>query len=444
MARETVIAGVVPGSIAAEAGLKPGDRLLSINDQEMTDLIDYKYLISDSELHLRVVTAAGEEWEIEIEKDYDDDLGLEFASPTFDQMRRCANDCIFCFIKQNPTHLRPSLYEYDDDYRLSFLYGNYVTLTNLRPADWERIVRLRLSPLFVSVHAMDPDVRERLVGTPKARAIRQHLDFLRANRIVVHAQVVLCPGINDGEQLAYTVQELATFHPSVQSVALVPVGLTRYRDHLPALRRLTREEALELVSLVGAWQGGFYSSLGTRFVWLADELYLTHDLPLPELHEYEDMPQIENGVGLVPRFREDLELAWREIAGQAFSKRQVSIATGVLGGKVLQPVVAGLREGGAPVKLWTVHNRFFGESITAAGLLTGQDLIAALSGEDLGEELLIPEVMVRTRQCEPVFLDDITVGELQRAVGVPVTVLAGARQLLQHLTDMPARRSTIL
>jgi putative radical SAM enzyme (TIGR03279 family) len=435
MAGEAIIAGVVPGSIAAEAGLKPGDCLLSINGQAIADLIDYKYLMSDCELRLQVLAGDGEEWEIDVEKGYDEDLGLEFSSPTFDRMRSCANDCIFCFIKQNPAHLRPTLYEYDDDYRLSFLCGNYVTLTNLRPADWERIVRLRLSPLFVSVHAMDPSVRERLLGTPRARPIRQHLDLLRANRIVVHAQVVLVPEINDGEQLAYTVTELAKYHPSVQSVALVPVGLTRYRDHLPVLRPFTHAEALELAVRTGGWQKAFRRSLGTRFVWLADELYLTHDLRLPERHEYEDLPQIENGVGLVARFTEELESAWEELVDQRVKRRPLSIATGVMGAKVLQPVVGALGQRGAQVQLVTVHNRYFGESITAAGLLTGQDLIAALSGQDLGQELLIPEVMVRAGQPEPVFLDDVSVSELEKAVGVPVTVVAGPRQLLRHFIE---------
>jgi putative radical SAM enzyme (TIGR03279 family) len=231
-----LISDVRPGSIAAEAEIEPGDRLLRINSQYLTDLIDYKYLISDEHLLLDVCKADGDLWEVEIDKEYDQDLGLEFESAAFGAMRECANHCVFCFVDQNPPGLRSSLYVYDDDYRLSCLQGNFVTLTNLTPEEWERIGRLHLSPLYVSVHAMDPALREKLLGTPKARQIREHLDFLRDHHVTVHAQIVLCPGLNDGQQLEYTVTQLAHYYPSVQSVAVVPVGLTRYREGLPSLR----------------------------------------------------------------------------------------------------------------------------------------------------------------------------------------------------------------
>lgn len=433
MEKGVTIAGVVPGSIAEEAGIEAGDRLLGVNKRAMEDLIDYKYLASDEQVTLDIRKVSGQEWEIDIEKEYDEDLGLKFEAPTFDQMRRCHNRCIFCFVDQNPGNMRASLYEYDDDFRLSFLYGNFVTLTNLRPADWERIARLRLSPLYVSVHAMDPSVREELLGTPKARQIRQHLDYLREKRIEVHAQVVLCPGINDGEQLDYTITELAGYYPSVRSVAVVPVGLTRYRQHLPPLRSLTEAEVLQLTKEVKAHQNNCQSQLGTRFVWLSDEFFLTYGLPLPPRCHYEDLVQIENGVGLARHFLEEFADALPHTSELPRSQQLTSIVTGMLGAKVLEPVLEKLSQLGVNVKLWTVQNQFFGKMITATGLLTGGDIIRALQGRDLGTELLLPEVMVRSGLRCPTFLDDVTVAQLEIALGVPVIILDGARDLVQHL-----------
>jgi putative radical SAM enzyme (TIGR03279 family) len=428
-----LIARVRPGSIAEEADLRPGDRLLSINDQSLSDLIDYKYLISDEHLVLSVRKGDGDLWEIEIEKEFDEDLGLEFESATFDVMRECGNRCVFCFVDQNPPGLRPSLYVYDDDYRLSCLQGNFVSLTNLTPEDWERIGRLHLSPMYVSVHAMDPDLREKLLGTPKARHIREQLDFLRDHHVTVHAQIVLCPGLNDGSQLEYTLTELARYHPSVQSVAVVPVGLTRSRESLPTLRVITRDEAAALIEQAQRLQSRFLSELGTRFVWLADEFFLSFGFPLPDSAHYEGLPQMENGVGLAREFLSDFAAAMQKAEGIPRREYRVTAVTGRLGAKVLEPVIAQLRRLDVQIELRALDNHLFGPKITVTGLLTGLDLMAQLKGKDLGGELLVPAEMVRIDGSEARFLDDITVAMLSEELGVPVVVLSGAGELVNHL-----------
>lgn len=427
------ISAVRPGSLAAEAEIGPGDRLLRINSECLTDLIDYKYLISDEHLLLQVQKADGDLWEVEIDKEYDEDLGLEFESATFDAMRECANHCVFCFVDQNPPGLRPTLYVYDDDYRLSCLQGNFVTLTNLTPEEWERIGYLHLSPLYVSVHTMDPELREKLLGTPRARQIREHLDFLRDHQVTVHAQIVLCPGLNDGQQLEYTVTELAAYYPSVQSVAVVPVGLTRYREGLAPLRLFTGEETRALIRQVHRLQGRFLEQIGTRFMWLADEFYLAHDFPLPDSAHYEGLPQMANGVGLARQFLNEFTTAMEEVEGLPRLGYPVTVVTGVLGQKVLQPAIAALRRRNVRVELKALKNRFFGETITVTGLLTGRDLIFQLKEESLGGELLLPSEMVRLEGTEGFFLDDVTITMVSEALGLPVFVLHGASDLVTHL-----------
>jgi putative radical SAM enzyme (TIGR03279 family) len=427
-----VVAGVADSSIAAEVGITPGDRIVYVDGRTMEDLIDYKFLTSAENLTITVLKPNGDVWEIEIEKEYDDDLGIEFTAATFDAMRRCANRCIFCFIDQNPTHLRESLYEYDDDYRLSFLYGQFITLTNLRERDWQRIAQLRLSPLYVSVHAMEPELRAKMLQSPRAAHIVEHLDFFKKHGIQIHAQVVLCPDINDGEHLTYTITQLAGFYPTVQSVAIVPAGITRFRAGLPTLRPLEKAEAKRLVESVEQWQAEYVHTLGTRFVWSADEIYVQHDLPLPDRDIYESLPQAENGVGLTRLFLQEAQTTLADMARRAPIDKNVSIITGVLGAKVLRNLVDQLQSLGAPVRMHIVNNKFFGESITATGLVTGGDIINQLAGQPLGDEVVIPEVMVR-RHGAAVFLDGISVSQLESALGVPVRVLVGARELIEHL-----------
>jgi putative radical SAM enzyme (TIGR03279 family) len=427
-----IVAGVAANSIAAEVGITPGDCILAVDGQSMEDLIDYKFLTSTESLLLSVRKPDGDEWEIEIEKDYDEDLGIEFTTATFNVMRHCTNRCIFCFIDQNPPGLRESLYEYDDDYRLSFLYGQFVTLTNLRESDWQRIARLHLSPLYVSVHTMEPELRVRMLRSPQAAKIVEHLRFFKEHGIQVHVQVVLCPEVNDAEHLTYTITQLADFYPTVQSVAIVPAGITQFRTELPALRPLNKEEACRLVESVGQWQKTYAEALGTRFVWLADEIYVQHDLPIPERLSYENLPQVENGVGLTRLFLLEAQAALSAIPNPVWVDKSVSIITGVLGAKVLHGLVEQLQSLGAPVRMYSVSNAFFGESITATGLVTAGDIIDQLVGRLLGDEVVIPEVMVR-RQGASVFLDGKTITQLESALGVPVRVLVGAKELIEHM-----------
>lgn len=432
--KEAVVTGVVPGSIADEVGIGAGDILVSINSAPMEDIIDYRYLISDEEIVLLVRKPNGEEWEVEVEKEIDEDLGIEFASATFDAMRHCANRCMFCFIDQNPPHLRPTLYEYDDDYRLSFLYGQFVTLTNLRKRDWERIVRLHLSPLYVSVHTTDPALRAKMLGSRRAADIRQHLDFLRDHGITIHVQIVLCPGLNDGEQLTRTINDLATYYPAVQSVAVVPVGITRHRENLPPIRPLNKEDAVSLISQVDAMHQQFLATLGTRFVWVGDEVYIANNLPLPADDYYETMPQVENGVGITRLFLHDFAAALTATKQMPRSQKLSTIVTGVLGAAVLRPLTNRLESLGVRLQLIPVRNHFFGETITASGLVTGGDILKQLGGQNLGDEVLLPQVMLR-RYGPSVFLDNTTLEQLQQEVKVPVVVLEGARDLVDHLVQ---------
>ncbi|XQQ05088.1 MAG: TIGR03279 family radical SAM protein [Leptolyngbya sp. IPPAS B-1204] len=304
--RPALITHVLPDSIAAEVGFEAGDRLVAINGQRPRDLIDYQFLCADEVLELEVLDAKGKTHTVEIEKDYDDDLGLEFESALFDGLIQCNNRCPFCFIDQQPPGKRQSLYLKDDDYRLSFLYGSYLTLTNLTDREWERIAQMRLSPLYVSVHATEPEVRIRLLKNPRAGLILDQLRWFQSQRLQIHAQVVLCPGINDGPHLEQTLLDLARFHsgdiPTVASVAVVPVGLTRFRPPEDELVSVTPEKAREVIAQVQALQAKFHRQFGTNFAWLADEWFLIAQQPLPPAAHYEDYPQIGNGVGSIHQF----------------------------------------------------------------------------------------------------------------------------------------------
>lgn len=429
---KAIISAVRPGSIGAEVGLEPGDVILSIDGHKLRDVIDYHYLASAESLVLLARKVNGDELEIEVEKDSSEELGVYFDTATFDGMRRCANKCTFCFIDQNPPGLRSSIYVRDDDYRLSFLQGHFVTLTNLQKRDWERIVRLRLSPLYVSVHTTDPDLRQAMMGTPAARHIGEQLKYLSDHNIKMHVQIVLCPGVNDGAALARTLSDLAALYPAVISVAVVPVGITRFRTALTPMRSFTKDEVLALANTITHKQHEYLQAFGTRFVWLADEFYLGYNLPLPAISSYEDIPQADNGVGLAVKFTTEFKQALGAASERRVRSQPISIASGRLGACVLAPAVRELCNRGADVTLWTVPNKFFGESVTATGLVTGSDLIAALQHRKLGSELLIPQVMVRDTFRGEKFLDDISVDTLSHELGVPVTVLANAQAIVQH------------
>ncbi len=420
-AEGVIVAGVRPRTPAAAAGLAPGDRIVTVNGQAVRDAIDFQFHGGDDRLALGVERDGAERGLTLTRRGRD--LGLELAAPRPGDIATCANKCVFCFIHQLPKGMRRSLYVKDDDFRLSFLHGNYITLSDLDERALARIVEQRLSPLYVSVHATDAELRHQLLGRPRRSAeILPRLTRLARAGIRVHAQIVLCPGLNDGPHLERTVHELAPLYPQVATTAIVPVGLTRHRDRLPSLRTLTGGEARALVDTVAGWQARFMATLGSRFVFLGDEVYLQAGAPLPPAPAYEGFTIAEDGVGLVRRFEDGFAHARRRLRPRE-GRRAVTVVTGELYGPRLTRLLAGLPTAGASVQVAAVPNDFFGRGISVAGLLTGRDIgrhLAALP--DPGDLVLLPAVAVR--EMDGVFLDDMTPGDLARDLGVPVRVVA--------------------
>ncbi len=428
-----VVASVESGSIGEELGFEPGDQLLSINGVRPRDLIDYRYLIVEEELTLEVRDSAGELHCVELEKDADDGLGLGFTEALFDGLRQCTNRCPFCFIDQQPPGHRDSLYLKDDDYRLSFLYGSYLTLTNLSDADWERIEQQRLTPLFVSVHATDPDLRSTLLENPRAGKLLQQLEWFAQRKLQIHAQVVVCPGLNDGDALVNTLRDLARFAgvewPAVLSAAVVPVGLTRFRPPGDGLRAVTPEDAWRVIDAVEPLQSEFQGRFGSRFVWLSDEWYLIAGRPLPPRVSYEDLPQQENGVGTIRAFLESLDEATESLPERVVEPLRSSWVVGRLVDKALETVTERLNGiEGVCLQMHGLPSPYWGQDQVVTGLLTGQDLLDGLKDQDLGDQLLLPSVMLR--QGQPVFLDDMTLDQVQAQLPVPIRIVHGAADIV--------------
>ncbi|MEB3238927.1 MAG: TIGR03279 family radical SAM protein [Cyanobacteriota bacterium] len=439
-----VVAAVLPGSIGDELGFQPGDRLVAINGTRPRDLIDLQWLCTEEELVLDVVDPDGTPHRVALEKDPDDGLGLSFTEALFDGLRQCNNRCPFCFIDQQPPGRRQSLYLKDDDFRLSFLYGSYLTLTNLTAGDWDRIERQRLSPLFVSVHATEPDLRRRLLQNERAGAILDQLAWFRERRLQIHAQVVVCPGLNDGSALVRTLADLATFAggdwPTVLSVAVVPVGLTRFRPPDDGLRQVDPVLAAATIATVDPLQRQLEERLGSRWVWLSDEWYLLAGAPLPPRGSYEDLPQQENGVGSIRAFLESMDGATRGLPARLARPQALSWVVGSLVGPSLEPAVQRLCEvQGLDLRLIALPSPYWGQPQVVTGLLTGADLLAGLHGRDLGERLLLPAVTLR--RGEPVFLDDMTLEELRLRLPVPVDVVGGADEIVAACLGQERSRS---
>ncbi len=428
-----VVATVEPGSIGEELGFQPGDRLVAVNGIRPRDLIDLRMLCGEEDLALEVEDPNGTCHHIELEKDADDGLGLGFTEALFDGLKQCNNHCPFCFIDQQPPGRRSSLYLKDDDYRLSFLYGSYLTLTNLLPADWQRIERQRLSPLFVSVHATNPALRSQLLVNERASQILDQIAWFQDKRLQIHAQVVVCPGLNDGDALVQTLQDLARFGggdwPAVLSVAVVPVGLTRFRPDGDGLVPVTPAMAKRTIELVEPLQQQFSESFGSRWAWLSDEWYLMAGLPLPQRASYEDLPQQENGVGSIRAFLEQLDHATQELPAALDEPRSLSWVVGSLVGPSLTPVVERLRQvEGLDLRLQSLPSPYWGCEQVVTGLLTGQDLIDGLQGQELGDALLLPAVLLR--QGQPVFLDDLSLEMVEQRLGIPLQVVGGAAEVV--------------
>lgn len=428
------ISRVLPGSIAEEIGFEAGDAIVSINQTKPRDLIDYRFLCSDEYLELEVVDAVGDRHVIEIEKDYDDDLGLEFETALFDGLMQCSNHCPFCFIDQQPPGKRKSLYFKDDDYRLSFLYGSYLTLTNLVESEWRRIEQMRLSPLFVSVHATEPDVRIRLLKNDRAGLIMSQFKWFQERRLQIHAQVVVCPGINDGEHLERTLLDLASFHqgdiPAVASAAVVPVGLTRFRPAEDELIPVSREKAVEVIEQVQNLQAKFKQEFGSNFVWLADEWFLIARQDVPPESHYEDYPQIGNGVGSIRLFLKQFQNTAREMLPDAIdTPRRFTWVVGNAVEQAFQPLVEQLNTvRGLEINLVALNSKYWGQEITVTGLLTGQDLLGSLPGKDLGDGILLPSLMLKHDDTK--FLDDLTVEDVSDRLNVPIFPVSGVEELV--------------
>jgi putative radical SAM enzyme (TIGR03279 family) len=424
-----VLAAVHPRTAAAAAGLASGDRVVAINGRSLRDAIDFQFHAADDGLEM-LVERAGALRSVSVTRRRGD-LGVELEPPRPAEIATCANKCVFCFIHQLPKGMRRSLYVKDDDYRLSFLHGNYITLSDLDEAALERIVEQRLSPLYVSVHATDPELRWTLLGRPRhSAAILPRMERLAKAGIRMHAQIVLCPDLNDGPHLERTVFELAELHPAVVTTAIVPVGLTRHRERLPRLRALSAPEADDLVTTTEAWQARLLASRASRFVFLADEIYLLAGRAVPARAAYEGFPIAEDGVGLTRRFEDGFARARARMRGDSRTRR-VTIVTGELFAPRLRSLVARIPHGADRLRVAAVPNEFFGRAIGVAGLLTGQDIQRHLAElDDLGEEVLIPRVTVR--DVDGVFLDDVTPADLSRDLDVPVTMVEPAPAALVH------------
>ncbi len=416
------ILAVLPGSYAAKAGICGGDVLLSVNGNEISDVLDYRFYLTDTSVSVRFRRGDAEHT-VHLCKGEYDDIGLEFETPLMDKKHSCANHCVFCFVDQLPPGMRETLYFKDDDDRLSFLHGNYVTLTNLRERDIDRIIKMHISPVNVSVHTTNPELRVRMMKNKRAGEVLSYLDRMAEAGIALCTQIVLCKGLNDGEELDRTMHELSALYPSLRSCAIVPVGLTKYREKLFPLEALTPEDCAAVIAQVDAFGAECLAKFGTRLFYCSDEFYIRAGLPLPGEDYYEDYSQIENGVGMLTSLASefDLELEFLEDDPEAFrAPRTVSIATGAAAYEHICKLAQTLasRVSGLTVHVYRIQNRFFGESVTVAGLLTGRDVAEQLTGCDLGEELLYPAVMLRADG--DVFLDDMTPAELSRRLGVPV------------------------
>lgn len=431
------ITKIIPNSIASEIGFEIGDRLVSINKFKPRDLIDYKYLCADEFLELEVIDQQEKTHFLEIEKDYDEDLGLEFETALFDGLIQCNNKCPFCFIDQQPPNKRNTLYLKDDDYRLSFLYGSYLTLTNLSEKEWTRIEQMRLSPLYVSIHATDSKIRTQLLKNERAGQILSQLNWFKEKRLQIHAQVVVCPNINDGKILEETILDLASFYsgeiPTVISVAIVPVGLTKFRPSEDELIPVTKEKAQEVIKQVQDLQIQFREKFNTNFVWLADEWFLISQLALPPESDYEDYPQIGNGVGSIRQFIKEFQLiANKLLPTKIETKKRFTWLVGNAVEFAFQPLVKRLNQViNLEVKLIAINSSYWGQEITVTGLLTGQDLLEKLSNQDLGDALLLPAVMLKHDETK--FLDDLNLREVAEKLAIKIIPVNGTEELINSL-----------
>ncbi len=415
----SAITHVQPGSIADRLGLRAGDVLLTIAGEPVIDQIDYQALTAQRSFGMELRRADGTTASVHVRKEDWEPLGITLDQTIVSRPRPCANHCIFCFIDQMPPGMRDTLYVKDDDWRLSLMMGNYITMTNISEQELDRIIRRRVSPLYISVHTTDPELRCRMLRNKNAGQIMDRLRLLAKNGLRFHCQIVMCPGWNDGEALARTLEDLRSLFPYAQSVALVPIGLTKFREGLARIEPYNRETATEVVEMARALQARFLRELGTRFVFPSDEFYCLSRLPLPSDEEYEDYPQIENGVGMLRMFETDLAFAAEDYPVEETPPRRLVIACGTSVAPYMQTWCDRFAPRGTTVRVQPIINRFFGESVTVSGLITGQDLMDQLKDADC-DEILIVRDMIRNEG--DLFLDNTTVEEVRRALPAPLHI----------------------
>jgi len=416
-----VVAAVDPGSIAEEMEIQVGDRVLAVNEEELNDIIDFQFGISEEEFTLLIEKINGELWEIEIEKAPGEFLGLEVETISAEGLKLCRNNCAFCFVAQMPKGMRPTLYDKDDDYRLSITQGSFITLSNLSEEELSRIISLHLSPLYISVHAWNPEVRARLMKNPQAGKLPEQIRRLTEAGIVIHAQVVLVPDHNDGDVLTETIERLGELYPAVQSIAVVPVGLTRYREQLTTLRGFTADEARRTLEQGERWQRDFFALKGQHIVYFADEFYVLAGREFPEAVIYDEFPQLENGVGMARKFITEIESGWKQLP-ETISERHIHLITGTSAQGFFEVLCDRLMNqvNGLKLSVHAIRNDFFGSSVTVAGLLTAQDIAFQL-GNLRGEEFLIPRVMLKAD--EDLFLDDQNIQWLEIKVNGKASIV---------------------
>ena len=424
------ISGVRKHSLAENAGIKPGEKLLSVCGAQVKDIIELSFFASDYEVELEIENAAGEKRLVTIAKHPDEDLGIEFESAVFDKVSTCYNNCIFCFVDQMIPGMRPGLYVRDDDYRLSFLYGNFITLTNMKEEDFQRIINTHMSPLYVSVHATTPEVRCKMMNNRFAGELMDKLQRLLDAGIQVHTQIVCCPTYNDGEVLAKSFEDLYALHPGVLTMAIVPVGLTKNREHLHPLRTFTKEEAAAIVDMATPWQERCRKETGKSFVYLGDEFYLLAEKELPPEAWYDGFPQLENGIGLTSSFLIEWE-ATLKVLSQAQAASPAVIPVGESAYKVLKPVLDAFNaKYNAAHELVAVKNEFFGGKVNVTGLLVGGDILKAVPND---ARVILPAVVLNK---DNLFLDDMSFDEFNAKHQGTVEVAVGAKDLL-HLLTVP-------
>lgn len=418
---KNIIEEVAGGSIADELEIKKGDIILSIDRTEVKDIIDYKYLVSDNFILLEILRNDEEIWEFEIEKDFNEDLGIIFTNPLIDKAKCCKNKCIFCFVDQLPPNMRDTLYFKDDDSRLSFLQGNFITLTNMTDDEINRIIDYKLSPINVSVHTTNPELRVQMLKNKNAGKIYPILKRFHEANLEINCQIVLVPNVNDGEELNRTLTDLSKLYPSVQSVAVVPIGVTKYREGLEKVESFDSHMSLEVLDYIDNIQNKFLKELGTRFVFASDEFFALSKEELPSFGKYEGFPQFENGVGLMKSFQYEVKKELEKIDDGYIIDRTFIIATGTLAYDFMVDISKRIQEkfNGLKIKVIPVINDFFGHKITVSGLVTGFDLVKNLK-EIKGDKVIIPKSMMKS--CENIFLDNVRLKDLEKKLNIPVQV----------------------